>query len=143
MALLRKGGGQVQRRRRLGHAALLVGECDDLGLSFHGGSDARVARESRPVGIRIGEGDSCSRNYDPAMADARRRGVLDRASGKRVYICAGAGGVGKTTTAAALALGLAAGGGRGAGGGDHPAPPPPPPPGPRAPPPPPPPRGHP
>ena len=46
------------------------------------------------------------------MADARRRGVLDRASGKRVYICAGAGGVGKTTTAAALALGLAARGGK-------------------------------
>ena len=46
------------------------------------------------------------------MADARRRGVLDHTSGKRVYICAGAGGVGKTTTAAALALGLAARGGK-------------------------------
>jgi anion-transporting ArsA/GET3 family ATPase len=38
--------------------------------------------------------------------------VIDRLEGKRVVICAGAGGVGKTTTSAALAMGLAARGGR-------------------------------
>ena len=43
VALLRERGGEVERRRRLGHAALLVGERDDLGLSFHGGSDARLS----------------------------------------------------------------------------------------------------
>lgn len=38
--------------------------------------------------------------------------MRDRLAGKRVVVCAGAGGVGKTTTAAAVALGLAAGGAR-------------------------------
>src|SRR5436190_1689768 len=46
------------------------------------------------------------------MADAQRRGALERLKGKHVCICVGAGGVGKTTTAAALALGLAAHGAR-------------------------------
>jgi anion-transporting ArsA/GET3 family ATPase len=38
--------------------------------------------------------------------------VIGRLGGKRVVICAGAGGVGKTTTSAAIALGLAAEGRR-------------------------------
>jgi anion-transporting ArsA/GET3 family ATPase len=38
--------------------------------------------------------------------------VNERLAGKRVVVCAGAGGVGKTTTSAAVALGLAAAGAR-------------------------------
>jgi anion-transporting ArsA/GET3 family ATPase len=38
--------------------------------------------------------------------------VRELLAGKRVIVCAGAGGVGKTTTSAAIALGLAADGGR-------------------------------
>jgi anion-transporting ArsA/GET3 family ATPase len=38
--------------------------------------------------------------------------VNERLAGKRMVVCAGAGGVGKTTTAAALAMGLAAAGRR-------------------------------
>ncbi|MDQ2895028.1 MAG: AAA family ATPase [Actinomycetota bacterium] len=38
--------------------------------------------------------------------------LADRLAGKRVIICAGAGGVGKTTVSATVALGLAAGGRR-------------------------------
>jgi anion-transporting ArsA/GET3 family ATPase len=38
--------------------------------------------------------------------------VADLLAGKRVCVCAGAGGVGKTTTSAAIALGMAARGGR-------------------------------
>ena len=36
MPLLGEGDGEVERRRRLGDAALLVGEGDDLGLAGHG-----------------------------------------------------------------------------------------------------------
>jgi hypothetical protein len=37
MALLGEGGREVQRRRRLRHATLLIGERDHLGLGFHAG----------------------------------------------------------------------------------------------------------
>ena len=106
--LLREGGGEVQRRRRLGHATLLVGERDDLGLSFHGGSDARLL-ESLPVGIRMPRGDSCIATTIPGWPPATSHsGPPSRhGCGKRVIVTLGAGGVGKTTTSAALALGLA------------------------------------
>ena len=67
--LLGEGGREVQRRRRLGHAALLVGERDDLGLSFHGGSDTRLL-ESLPVGIRMAGVDSCMGTTIPAWPPA-------------------------------------------------------------------------
>ncbi len=38
--------------------------------------------------------------------------VAELLEGKRVCVCAGAGGVGKTTTSAAIALGMAARGGK-------------------------------
>lgn len=43
---------------------------------------------------------------------ARMSPLAERLAGKRVVVCAGAGGVGKTTISAAVALGLAAGGAR-------------------------------
>ncbi len=43
--LLGEGGGEVERRRRLGDAALLVGERDDLGLSFHCGLRCSIGRK--------------------------------------------------------------------------------------------------
>ena len=114
MTLLRERGGEVKRRRRLGHAALLVGERDDLGLSFHGGSDARLL-ESRPLGIRMAGWRFLHGNYD--RGDDRQRSTRSRARrelcgaacrASACCVCVGAGGVGKTTTSAALALGLAA-----------------------------------
>ncbi len=72
VTLLRERGCQVQRRRRLGHAALLVGERDDLGLSFHGGSDARLL-ESLPVGIRMVSVDSCMGAAIPGWPPSRLR----------------------------------------------------------------------
>ncbi len=38
VTLLRERDGEVERRRRLGDAALLIGERDDLGLAFHRGA---------------------------------------------------------------------------------------------------------
>ncbi len=109
VALLGECCGQVECCSRLGHAALLVGERDDLGLSFHGDSDARLW-ESRPGGYsHSGPGDSCMGTTIPGWRRAiRHRASPARLAGKRVCICLGAGGVGKTTTSAALALGLAA-----------------------------------
>jgi anion-transporting ArsA/GET3 family ATPase len=46
------------------------------------------------------------------MSRSPSHDLLARLEGKRICICAGAGGVGKTTTSAALALGLAARGSR-------------------------------
>jgi anion-transporting ArsA/GET3 family ATPase len=46
-------------------------------------------------------------NYDHAVTTPPHRPLAERLAGKRVCICAGAGGVGKTTSAAAIALGLA------------------------------------
>ena len=109
VALLGERGSQVQRRRRLGDATLLVGERDDLGLSFHGGSDARLL-ERLPVGIRMTRVDSCMATTMRAWPRARassRPGWRSAWQDKRILISLGAGGVGKTTTSAALALGLA------------------------------------
>jgi hypothetical protein len=49
VALLAERRGEVERRRRLGDAALLIGERDDLGLAVHVTCAPRLPAEPVPV----------------------------------------------------------------------------------------------
>ncbi len=90
MALLCEGGGQVERRRGLGHPALLVGECDDLGLCLPRDAPMLGDGRSRRALVFASERDDsfpgypiarlreprCARGltlYDPAMPDGKVR----------------------------------------------------------------------
>src|SRR5271167_2419095 len=107
MPLLGEGGRQVERCRGLGHATLLVGERDDLGLSFHGMLRFLIVGEPSG-GYSHSAGRFLHGNYDPRVGPNDRKSLQGRLKGKHICVCVGAGGVGKTTTSAALALGLAA-----------------------------------
>ena len=112
VTLLGEGGREVQRRRRLGDAALLVGERDDLGLAVHEWLRCSLRKPIRWVfawEVAIPAWRTTIPGWPRARPLAQPAGALDRLlSDKRICICGGSGGVGKTTTSAALALGLAA-----------------------------------
>ena len=58
--LLRERGGEVERRRRLGHPALLVGERDDLGLAFHGWLRCSIVWKAVRWVFACARADSCT-----------------------------------------------------------------------------------
>ncbi len=86
VALLREGGSQVERRRCLGDAALLVGERDDLRRFAHGTLQRRGVTHTRPyshalkgilhnvASVELGCGDDpASRQHNRARRPAAAR----------------------------------------------------------------------
>ena len=102
VAPLDERGGEVQRRRGLRDAALLVGEGDDLCLGCdHGSAPVRRLRADGASNVPL------QRAYSHELS-----GILHSSSGgspldKRLVVVTGKGGVGKTTVAAALGLAAA------------------------------------
>ena len=69
VALLGEGGREVQRRRRLRHATLLVGERDHLGLGFHAQACSRASPAFPP---------SIAAGWDRFTGTTRRASTLGR-----------------------------------------------------------------
>ena len=75
MALLDEGRRQVERGGRLRHAALLVGERDDLGLAGHG-ETPRVGWENHRPPIRVAAAFSCPAPTTRGTAPATMGGAM-------------------------------------------------------------------
>ncbi len=73
VALLGERRREVERRGRLGDAALLVGEGDDLGLAGHVGAPITVGGTHRPIAVRARAAFSCTRSIRANMPDRTHR----------------------------------------------------------------------